>query len=239
MAAVRRSWGEAMLRLALVVCVMLLPMPVNSARSADAAERVEAENAAAGEQAKTAPEVVGETAAEAGSGGPRANPPIALRDPATGELVAVEEVDPQNLVKLPPGDLRGTVVEADGITPHSKVRLALIDAHTGRELISTATDKNGKFALEDVPEGLYLLLLGNPGIVAVLMVTKAAEPGLLNIVLPGSSSSPFPHWAPDWMHEYPVLATVVVVTAGTVLVVAPIVYFATRGPRRRISPITP
>ena len=228
----RREMVSMVLRFALVVSIVLLPMPAGLAGSKAAAGlEKEVEIASRGEMRK------------AEGAEPDVKERITLIDPETGKLIDPRDVGSGRVVELPPGEIKGAVTEADGITPHANVKVVLMSADTGKELMSATTDENGKFVLRDVPEGLYVVFLGNPGMGAVLMVTREAELGLLNIMLPEAASSRFPQWAPGWMHERPLLATVAVAAAGTTVVVGSIAYFGNGGGHGRkkvfISPIVP
>jgi len=229
----RCSWAVAMFGSVVMLCVMLLPAPAAFAEGSATAE-VSAPQGVVPDQVAEAPAKGVEETVSKDAG---ADQRIAVRDPVTGEVIDVEKVDPKMTAKLPPGDIEGSVMEPDGITAHSNVTLALVDARTGKTLTTTTTDKNGRFLLKDVPEGLYLMFLGNPGLAAVLTVTKEAELGFLNIVLAEPASSPFPEWAPEWMHEHPVRATVL----GGALIVGPLALFAGGGGGGGgyITPITP
>ena len=232
----RYSCVAMMVGFVLVLCVRLLPARTAFAEGSEAVEPAGVEKAAAADLAEAPAGDAQEAAAQTTGAEPEADRRIAVRDPVTGEVIDVEKVAREMLVALPPGDIKGTVMEPDGVTPHSNVTLVLVDARTGEEFLSATTDESGRFVLKEVPEGLYLMLLGNPGLAAVLTVTKEAELGLLNIVLAEPASSPFPDWAPEWMHEHPVRATVF----GGAVIVAPIALFAGGGGGGgRITPITP
>jgi len=226
----RCSWAVAMFG---VLCIMFLPAQAAFAEVAEAAGLSAPESVVPDQLAEPPTEAAVETVSKDADAGK----PLAVRDPVTGKVIDVEKVAPEMKVTLAPGDIRGTVMEPDGVTAHANITLALVDALTGKILTTTATDENGAFLLKGVPEGLYLMFLGNPGLAAVLTVTKGAELGSLNIVLAEPASSPFPQWAPGWMQRHPVRA---MVFGGTVIA-APIALldWDARTGGGRITPITP
>ncbi len=229
MEAARRKMFGAIVRFVLVAGMLALPVRVVFAEPEGVGAEPKEESAQEAGQEETS-----------GSAAPDAPQRPLLIDPQTGELIAADEVPLEKVVKLPPGDIEGTVLEADGVTPHAGVKIALIDAKTGEELASTMTADDGKYVLKDVPEGLYMVHVGNPGIGAILQVTAGAEAALLNMVLPGTEWFHWPSWAPAWMQAYPVLGVTVVAAGVIVVVTAAYVFTLYMIPQEvRVSPITP
>ena len=217
----RRGVGGAIVRVVLAGAILAWPLPMSAAQ-----------------QVAPDSEVAGQGGGELTGPGAQVSP--TLIDPATGQVIAADAVPAGSRVVLPPGDIAGAVLEADGTTPHAGVKVTLIDANTGEEIASTTTDDEGKFLLKDVPEGLYVVHVGNPGIGAILQVIEGAEAALLSIVLPEAALYELPSWAPQWMQAYPVLA-VGVLAGGIVMVVTASYVFVVdeQAQEVRISPITP
>ena len=156
-----------------------------------------------------------------------------------GELEALKNA---KMALLPPGDITGVVTGTDGITPEPNVKIVLINAKTGEVVASSRTLENGRYVLKDVPEGLYIIRVGNPGMAGMLMVTETAATGFLNVVLPTATRSPPPGWLPKWLGSRPVVATALATGTVVTAVTATVVVRNRRdgeGKKRVISPITP
>ena len=237
MKTARRRMFGTILRFVLVAAMLALPVQVTSAQP----EPEKAGAQPAEPKKESAEEVSKEPEAQTKEAvTPDAPHAPTLVDPETGKLLAADKVPPEKIVKLPPGDVRGKVLEADGLTPHSGVKIILMDAKTSEVLATTTTDDEGAYVLKDVQEGRYVVLVGNPGIGAILQVTEGAEPAALTIVVPEAAWFRWPSWAPQWMQAYPVLAVTVVAGVGIIVVTATYV-FIIRKKRRQvlISPIVP
>ena len=117
---------------------------------------------------------------------------------------------------LPPGDISGRIIEADGITPHGNVTVALRDGETGRLLQSTRADAKGRFVLRNVAVGSYVVYVGNPGIGAMLTVSERAPAGALNLTVPKALSLPKPAALPQWWKQQPT-STKAAITGGALL----------------------
>jgi len=165
---------------------------------------------------------------------------ITLIDPATGQVIAADAVPAESQVALPPGDIGGSVLEADGVTPQANVTVALRDAKTGEVMATVTTDAEGKYLFTDVPEGLYVVQVGEPGIGVVVQVTAGAEATPLNVVLPDAATSKMLGGAAQWMQAHPVLGATVLAGGGGLLVTASYGFVAAEEDKAaRISPITP
>jgi len=116
----------------------------------------------------------------------------ALLDITTGDLVDALNVGPEDVVNLSPGDISGLVAEPDGVTPHAGVLAVLLDASTGEEVMSTVTDERGRYVLTNVAEGRYVVRAGEPGLGAVLVVSKQSEARVLDFLMPEASVAPSP-----------------------------------------------
>ena len=237
--------------------VALCPPAVCSGDQGQAAVRPdEAKSNAGGTRAEKAPaaEEGKQPAADTSNApGPAAAKPeaadqFALVDPGSGKLLDVKDVDPQKIIKLPPGVIKGRVVEPNG-KPHPNTKIALIDSRTGQEVMSTTTNAQGEYVLKDVAEGLYIVHVGNPGIGALVEVTARASAGTLDIMIPKALTIPripLPDWAPSWMHAHPLLSSAGVVAGGVGVVGGSTHrYLGRRADRRRsrrrqrISPTVP
>ena len=242
MAGRRFQLAGMVLRFVLVVSLTLLPTPVIFAGGSEAQDADKAQQTAARERVETAAEDAQEDAVRPGKTAPETRPRVSVRDPDTGALIDPEELAPEKIVKLPPGDIKGMALEVDGVTAHPGVKLALIDVETATQFASVTTDEKGEFVFTNVSEGRYVLLFGNARMAAVLEVTKQAQPGVVNIVVPKTSVSGFPGWTPGWMQESPVLGTAVVTAAGTTVVAAPVASFSRGHSKRKkiyVSPSSP
>ncbi len=142
----------------------------------------------------------------------------------------------QNILSLPPGEVRGTALRSDQRTPYDNIDVALLDDETGEDVVSAMTDEDGGFVFEDVPEGRYVVRIGNPGIISIVDIVEGADPGTLDFAVPAPATLPAPGWAPGWAMQTPVLGAVV---AGGAVVGA-ISYWRHRRERdRELSPIMP
>jgi len=144
--------------------------------------------------------------------------PVMAGQPGVGRLAKVPSA------VLPPGNIPGRLVEFDGITPHGNVLVSLRDAKTGAEIMRTVADRNGAFVLRKVPEGRYIVYVGNPGLGAYLRVTKEAEAGTLTITLPQALNLPKPAALPKWWKDQP-RSTKAMVGGGALLLIGGAVYY--------------
>jgi len=143
---------------------------------------------------------------------------------------------PENTVTLPPGEITGTALQSDQVTPYSNIKVALLNPETGEAAASTVTDEDGKFVFEDLPEGRYVIQVGNPGIISLLDVEGGANPSPLDIAVPRPTALPVPGWAPGWVQQSPALGYAIVGGA----VVGGVAYWRYRRERdRELSPIMP
>ncbi len=142
----------------------------------------------------------------------------------------------ENIVTLPPAEITGTVLRSDQRTPYNDIEIALLDPETGEVAFTTVTGEDGGFVFEDVQDGRYVVRIGNPGIVSILDVDEAAEPGTLDVAVPATTMLPVPGWAPGWVQNYPALGYAI---AGGA-VVGGVAYWRHRRERdRELSPIMP
>jgi hypothetical protein len=230
---VRTRWSGASLILVGTFVSVVMLMRAGLATTAD-----EVASPGAGTEGKVTPVQTGKTAPRealpaeegpsvskdtaSGTAAPARLQRMALVDPETGKLVEAKDVDAAKIVKLPPGDIKGKVTEPDG-TPHANTRIALLDAETGKEVMSTVTNDRGEYTLKDVSEGRYVVHVGNPGIGALLVVAQDAPAGELDIALPKAATA----GSRGWLAEHPVWASVGLTTGlGAVAAGA---YSATRG----------
>lgn len=103
---------------------------------------------------------------------------------------------------LPPGDIAGRLIESDGVTPHAGVAVTLRRVGQEEAAAATVADEGGRFLFERVPQGEYVVYIGNPGIGALLSVRAGATPGTLEIVVPKALSLPAASGAlPEWWNQ--------------------------------------
>ena len=179
-----------------------------------------------------------EQAVAAGKEGVAKAAPRKFFDPATGKLVEAKDVASQEAVKLPPGDVKGKVEQADG-APQKEVAITLTAADSGEELMETTTDDKGEFVLKDVKAGRYVLLAGDPGVGVVLEIVAEAEPGALVMVVPAGMDGPG-LFSAAWFAAHPLLGGAAV--GGAAVVVGGAAYGVndlTEDSDRVISPISP
>lgn len=138
---------------------------------------------------------------------------------ATAPSVAAAGAD-ATAVKLPPGDIKGKVTEADGITPQTGVAVVLKNATTDEKLLNTKTNDKGEYVLHDVKEGRYIVQVGAGGFSAVLIVVAGAEAGSLNILIPATVALGSPDTK---VAEHPVLTPLLLAGGGALLLAGPII----------------
>ena len=154
----------------------------------------------------------------ASKGTPRGRPKgVWVLDPGTGLTVEAAALPTAKMLALRPGDVQGTVKGADG-NPLDKLRIELLDPATGKVVEKTKTDSNGQYTLNKVSEGQYVVLVGSPGVAAVLDVSLKAEisPTSVNIVVPAAAMARPGRSAPQ---PHPVLLSVGSSTPGAVVLV--------------------
>jgi len=158
----------------------------------------------------------GETAASRGT--PRGRRKgVWVLDSSTGLTVEAAALPTAKMLALRPGDVQGTVKGADG-DPLNKLRIQLLDPATGKVVEKVKTDSNGQYTLNKVSEGQYVVLIGSPGVAAVLDVSLKAEnpPAAVNIVVPAAAMAGPGRRAP---RPPPVLLSVGSSTADAVVLV--------------------
>ena len=143
--------------------------------------------------------------------------PAVAREAGTSKLAKVPSA------VLPPGDIRGELVESDGVTPHGNVAISLRDVKSGAEIKRTLADRNGEFILTGVPAGRYLVYVGNPGLGALLKVVEGAKAGTLTITVPKALTLPKPAALPKWWKEQP-NSTKAIVGGGALLFLGGVYY---------------
>ena len=97
---------------------------------------------------------------------------------------------------LPPGDVKGTLLESDGVTPLGNVKVTLRDLKTDEEVMSAMADEKGKYVLENVAAGEYTVYVGNSGLATLLKVSEGAEAGVLDLHVPKALLLPSPKGLP-------------------------------------------
>lgn len=146
----------------------------------------------------------------------------------------------ENSITLPPGDMTGSALQTDEMSTYAHMRIALYDPETGDLIAETVSDDNGEFLFEDVPEGQYVLVVGNPGLVTIVNVVAGAAAGQLDVVLPAPAALPMPAWAPAWASAAPALTYAGIITGLGVTGVVIYRYNSRRSDRDSvISPIMP
>jgi len=146
----------------------------------------------------------------------------------------------ENVITLPPGDITGSALKTDEISTYANMRIALYDPETGDLIAETVSDENGEFAFEEVPEGQYVLVVGNPGLVTIVNVVAGASVGQLDVIVPAPAALPVPAWAPAFVQAAPALTAAGVATGAIVTGAAVHRYNTRRTDRQRaISPIMP
>lgn len=154
----------------------------------------------------------------ASKGTPRGRPKgVWVLDPGTGLTVEAAALPTAKMLALRPGDVQGTVKDADG-NSLDKLRIELLDPATGKVVEKTKTDSNGQYTLNKVSEGQHVVLVGSPGVAAVLDVSLKAEisPTSVNIVVPAAAMARPGRSAPQ---PPPVLLSVGSSTPGAVVLV--------------------
>lgn len=101
----------------------------------------------------------------------------------------------EDVAQIPPGDVIGQAQLPDG-QPHTDVPVSLIDPETGEVIATATTDENGNYTFSDVPEGMYVIRAGDPGVFSVVELTPAAVPGMLVFVVPLAAVTPVAAAAP-------------------------------------------
>ena len=154
----------------------------------------------------------------ASKGTPRGRPKgVCVLDPSTGLTVEATALPGAKTLALQPGDVQGTIQDADG-DPLAKLRIELLDPTTGKVVQRAKTDKNGDYTLKKLSEGQYVVLVGSPGVAAVLDVSPKAEgsPASIDIVVPAAATADTVEGAPQ---PSPMLLSVGSSTADGVVLV--------------------
>ncbi len=106
-----------------------------------------------------------------GAGRPRSDDDVVLRDPDTGDVL-------------------GQVSVSRAGKAYADAEILLLDPDTGEVLMSVRSGERGKFVLDNIPQGRYLLRIGDPGVVTLVDVPERVS--LAQQALDGFADGP-PH----------------------------------------------
>ena len=105
-------------------------------------------------------------------------------DTTAGVSGQAQKTAAAKVCQVPPGKVVGVVVQSDNVTPQARADVALLKAATREQVATARTDRKGIFEIADVPEGRYIVRVGNPGSLVPLDVVPGVAESKLTIMLP-------------------------------------------------------
>jgi hypothetical protein len=89
--------------------------------------------------------------------------------------IAAQVREPSPTPNIPKAVVKGRVVYDDTNDPVRRSRINLLQLANDRGSLNSATDRDGRFEIREVPAGIYYVLLESPGIISPISFLKGNE----------------------------------------------------------------
>src|ERR1041385_6894375 len=95
--------------------------------------------------------------------------------PIATASIAAQVPQPSPTPTVPKAVVKGRILYDDTNDPVRRSRISLIQLVNDRSNLSSATDRDGRFEIREVPAGIYFVLLESPGIISPIAFMRGSD----------------------------------------------------------------